>query len=90
MTKYMLVLRFTNKFYNENSQGWTKKNRENQLNLKSENNYFYHYLLREAIKSQNRLNWGNHPNRGGGGLEDESGFQTSYFCYYNPQEKITI
>ena len=22
--------------------------------------------IREAIKTKNRLNWGNHPNRGGG------------------------
>ena len=35
--------------------------------------------IREAIKSHNRLNLGNHSNRGGEGVS-ESGFPTSYFC----------
>ena len=50
----------------------------------------HEHPLREAIKSHNWLNLGNHPNRGGGGLGEEIGFPTSYFCYYNPRKKITI
>ena len=45
-------------------------------------------VIREAIKSHNRLTFGNHPNGGGwGGLGDEGGFPTSYFCYYNLRKK---
>ena len=45
---------------------------------------FYFIVFREAIKSHNWLNLGNHPNMG---TENEGDFPSSYFCYYSPQKK---
>ena len=47
-------------------------------------------IVRVAIKSHNRLNLGNHPNRPtGGGLRVEGGFQPLTFAIIT-REKITI